>query len=117
MRQIFHTRGLLYYGWIIPAGVCVLVFGIAGFRFWLSLPFRIRWMFAISAAVYVGSAIGIEAVQGDFAEKYGDGSWAYDWVGVVEETGEMLGIVIFIYALLLHAIAGQASVANSRLVT
>jgi hypothetical protein len=113
LHEVFHTGGLLYYGWIIPAGFLVLAFGIFSFRFWLQLPNPIRWLFVVSAVVYVGSALGIEAVQGDFAEKYGATSWAYDWVGVVEESGEMIGVVIFIYSVLLHAIVVQASSAKT----
>lgn len=114
IRQIFHTEGFLYYGWIIPGGICVLIFAIVSFQFWWRLPPRIRWLFALSAVIYVGSALGIESIQGDFAEKYGDSSWAYGWAGVIEESGEMFGVVLFNYAVLLHAIVAQAASANSR---
>jgi hypothetical protein len=114
IREIFHTQGFLYYGWIIPAGICVLIFGLVTFQFWLRLPFRIRLLFALSAVIYVGSALGIESIQGDFAEKYGASSWAYDWVGVIEESGEMFGVALFNYAVLLHAIIAQAASAGSR---
>ena len=114
IREVFHTQGFLYYGWIIPAGICVLIFAIVSFRFWWRLPPRIRWLFALSALIYVGSALGIESIQGDFAQKYGDSSWAYDWAGVIEESGEMFGVVLFNYAVLLHAIVAQAASANSR---
>jgi hypothetical protein len=53
-----------------------------------------------AAAVYVGGALGMEMVCGYMFVEYGEQSLAYLAAMTLEETMEMTGMVIFLYALL-----------------
>jgi hypothetical protein len=100
LREHFQTTGFLYYPWIVPAGLCVssLALGYSGFL--TSLPRRTRWLFLAAGAIYLGGALGLEAVSGEMATLFGERSPAYHAVATLEELLEMMGVVVFLYALL-----------------
>jgi hypothetical protein len=100
LRDMLHPSGLLYYAWIIPAGIAVALFAVAYLSFLQKLPARTRRLFLSAAAVYVGGALGVEAISGTQAALHGEHSVAYHAIVTVEETMEMAGLVYFIYALL-----------------
>lgn len=106
------TEGLLSAPWVIFGILVVLVVGIGYLRFLANLPPATRWRFIIAGAVFVGGAIVVEMLsarveqaaglhlQPDGWEGRGDFTLEYMWYVVVEESLEMLGIVLFIDALL-----------------
>ena len=100
LRDIFGTTGFLYYGWIVPAGLCVALFGLAYLRFLARLPARTRRLFLLAGFIFVGGAIGVEAVSGKHASLQGEQNLTYHLIITVEELLEMAGVVLFIYALL-----------------
>jgi hypothetical protein len=87
--------------WTIPAGIMVLVLGIAFVPFLLHLPRRTALWFAVSGAVYVAGAVGIEGTVGStlVGQDLQD-TLAYCMSTLVEEGMEMLGVIMFISALL-----------------
>jgi len=99
-RRRLGTRGLLYFAWIIPAGVCVCAFALAYVRFLLHLPRKTARWFVLAGALYVGGALGVESIGGACADWYGFYSMRYLVAMTAEEVLEMLGIVVFLYALL-----------------
>ena len=100
IRSAFGTTGLLYYGWIVPAGICVALLVLSYQRFLRNLPPRTRHLFLLAGAVFVSGAIGVEAVSGLQASVHGEESLAYHVIITLEELLEMSGVVLFIYALL-----------------
>ena len=104
MRYLFNLGGIFYYGWIIPAGIAVLIFGLAYLKFLAHLPSKTKWLFVVSGGIFVGGAIGTVAIVGLLNDFYGQGRIASDEmlisIKTIGEFFEMLGIVIFIYALL-----------------
>ena len=102
VRESLNTSGLLYYAWVIPYGAALIVFTIVYFRFLTGLPTRIRNLFLVSGALFVSGAIGFELLGGRQAELYGRENPLFVFLYTCEEFLEMLGIVIFIYALLLY---------------
>ena len=115
-----NTAGLFYYRWIIPYGVLTLVvFGLL-VRFLLDLPVKTRNLFLTAGLIYVTGALGFEAFQGRLDELdtrreieqrqsglevvRDEASYAaYGILATAEELFEMIGIVLFIYALLAYA--------------
>lgn len=99
--------GFWTFGWQIVAAPLVILFGLVYVRFLLRLPSGTRNLFIVAGVVYVGGALiveGISANQWDI----GDGlSFEYLAIATVEECCEMLGVVIFIYALLAYAVERQ----------
>lgn len=101
LRSAFDTGGFLRHAWVIPGIVAVLVLGLAYLRFVLDLPTRIRNLFVIAGIMYVGGALGMEMVGGYYLSVFGE-TLGEKLVTNTEESFEMLGVVVFIYALLLY---------------
>jgi hypothetical protein len=100
MQRLFQPRGILYYGWVIPAGVGLVVLGLAYLRFLVHLPRHARAMFLLSAVIYLGGAIGMEMADGAHTSRYGEGGATHAVLTSVEETFEITGLIVFVYALL-----------------
>lgn len=69
-------------------------------RFVFALPKKIRFMFLLSGVIFVAGAIEDEFVGGYWYESYGVANLTYAVITMFEESFEMIGVVIFIYALL-----------------
>ncbi len=102
LRGMFGATGFLYYAWIVPAGVCVALFVLGYLRFLAKLPARTRRLFVAAGAIFVGGAIGVEAVSGMQASVHGEQNLKYHLIITLEELLEMAGLLVFIYALLDH---------------
>jgi hypothetical protein len=100
LRDRFGATGFLYYAWIVPAALCVILFVLGYLRFLGRLPARTRRLFLLAGAIYVGGAIGVEAVSGQQASLYGERNLTYHVIITLEELLEMTGLVVFVFALL-----------------
>ncbi len=103
VRTSLDTTGFLYYAWIIPYGILLLILVITYYKFLLELPKKTMVLFLISGFIFVSGAIGFEMLGGWYTVLYGiDGKegLSYAILYTSEESLEMLGIAIFIYALL-----------------
>ena len=102
LRELLSTEGAFLFAWVIPYGIAVIFVALAYVRFMLALPRRIALLIAGAGALYVGGALVMEMVT----------PWVYEWTFemslpkfvmlIFEETLEMLGVAIFVYALLVH---------------
>jgi hypothetical protein len=101
LQSALDTGGFLRHAWVIPGAVAVLVLGLAYLRFVLDLPAGIRNLFVVAGALYVGGALGMEMVGGYYLSVFGD-TLGQELVTNTEEAFEMLGVVVFVYALLLY---------------
>lgn len=106
-RLGYEPTGFLSYPWVILYALLLIVFAVAYFRFWLDLPGRIRRLFLIAGALFVVGALGLEMFSAWY--EYTFGPWEVYRFGSqivlvfsthLEELMEMLGIIIFVYALL-----------------
>jgi len=110
LRQMFDLSGPFYYAWVIPAAVCLLIFGMLYMRFTLALPRRTMIIFVLAAVIYVGGAMGVEMISAAYNTSTGHAylrdaplvgiDVTHDLIGVVEESMEKLGMVIFFYGLM-----------------
>jgi hypothetical protein len=100
LRSALDAGGLLYFTWVIPGAAFVLLFVAAYLGFLADLPAKTRRGFLVAGTTFVGGALGMEMVGGRFAESYGVQNMRYQMIATVEELLEMLGIVVFIYALM-----------------
>ncbi|MEM1269072.1 MAG: multidrug transporter [Bacteroidota bacterium] len=94
------TFGILYFAWVVPGLLLVVVCGLYFSRFllWLERPMRSKVLLA--AFLYVGGAIGVELLGGYHAELHGIENWTYRLIATAEESLEMLGLIVFIRALI-----------------
>jgi len=99
LRSTLNTSGLLFYAWVIPYSIGGLIFLGVYFRFLLRLPRRTAVLMVASGVVFVFGAVGMEMVGGVVSEQQGNANVLYVALQTVEETCEMLGIVMFIYTL------------------
>jgi len=97
--MVSDESGYLSYVWILPYGLFVLVTGVFFVRFVFSLPVKTRKLFIISGSIYVLATIGFEIPEGRVVAVYGATSYYY-LLCSLEEFLEMVGVIIFIYALL-----------------
>ena len=99
MNALLNISGALQYAWVIPYGFCVLVFGGIYLRFLSKLPARTAIFFALAGAIFVSGAIGLEMAGGWSQELHGTASISYILIQSFEEIFEIVGVIIFIYAL------------------
>jgi hypothetical protein len=106
VRKLFDAKGLLYYAWVIPAILLLVVLAVSYLRFYLRLPPETKRHFFLAAVLYIGGAVGFELVGGYYAELHGEKNLTFNLIAAVEETLEMTGIVLFNYALLRYMSKG-----------
>lgn len=94
--------GIFTFAWVVPGMILVLIFSLIFLRFWRGLPTKTRFTFFIAAIIYLGGCIGFELIGGRYAELYGLGNLTYVMLATVEESLEMAGAIIFIWALLTY---------------
>ena len=100
VRESLNTSGLLHFAWVIPYGIALAVFWAIYSKFLINLPRRTMVLFVVSGLTYVLGAMGLEMIGGLRADLHGSDDLVYLLIVTGEEFLEMLGIVIFIYALL-----------------
>ncbi|MFX0142379.1 MAG: hypothetical protein ACFFDN_52550 [Candidatus Hodarchaeota archaeon] len=100
LRNMLHTSGIFFFAWIIPAALFLLMFCVIYLKFLISLPSKIRLLFVISGSLYLSGAIGGEIIGGLYQTNHGLTNLTYALITDVEEFLEMVGILVFIYALL-----------------
>lgn len=93
------TSGLFRYTWVIPGMLFVAVVGALYLRFIIHLPKDFRRLFILAGSIFVGGALGVEMINAYQRDLPGPSGFGYHAGSVVEETMEMLGIVVFLYAL------------------
>jgi len=95
-----NLHGPVYYGWVIPAGVVVLVFAGSYLRFLFHLPRATRLKVACAGVCYVGGALGVEILLGLWTDRHGELNFNWALIDMCEETLEMVGSSLFLYALI-----------------
>lgn len=99
MNAWFDWGGALYFGWVVPASIFVLVLSISMLGFLKRLPSATRRRMILAACLFVGGAIGIELVLGVWTDSEGSHNLGYALIDWVEESMELSGIALFVYAL------------------
>ncbi len=88
--------------WVIPYAI-LSIFAIIYFMPLIqSLPRKLKYLVLLSGTIYISGALGFEMI-GNFLVRIGYirlHSIAYGLIYTTEETMEMAGLIIFIYALL-----------------
>jgi hypothetical protein len=96
------TSGVLYFDWVIPAAVVVVVLVLLFVPFIKALHPRTRMRLVIAGAVYVGGALLMELPLGWWTETRGSEGFGYALIDWVEESMEIVGAILAFVALLAH---------------
>jgi hypothetical protein len=100
LRAALQTSGgLFHYAWVIPYAVLAAVFAAVYLPFLLRLPAGTRRLFVLSGIVFVGGAVGCELAGNLIIKDAPPLSVAMGVEILIEETMEMGGVVLFLYAL------------------
>jgi hypothetical protein len=104
VRELVGTGflGFSHTFWAIPVLAVVVMLGIYFLPFLQRLPAKTRWTFLLAGTLYVGGAVGIELLSGNYWETVGKDDLTYALIATVEESLEMAGIIVFIYGLLAY---------------
>lgn len=100
LRKALHLGGIFYFVWVIPGTIFVLIAGLSYLKFLRHLPRKTQFLFMLAGGLYVVGALGMEMVSGFYADLAGQRNLIYGIITSIEEVLEMLGILVFIYALL-----------------
>lgn len=100
LRNLLSTSGVLYFAWVIPYGILLVILLLLSLKFLSQLPRKIFKLFLIAGTIYVFGALIIELPEGWIAEKYGFDHKYFAILYTIEELFEMVGLNIFIYSLL-----------------
>jgi len=99
LRTMLNATGILYFTWVVPIGILVVIFLLSYTKFLFHLPVPTRKLFVAATVIYIGGALGMELVGAYQASTVGEDNILYQIIVTVEESLEMLGIVVFIHAL------------------
>lgn len=100
LRKALNASGVLYFAWVVPAFIFLLIFLLAFLKFIKALPQKTRNLFIKAGTIYISGTLGMEMISGYYSSNYGENNIVYSVITTIEESLEMLGIVVFIYALL-----------------
>jgi len=98
--EMFEASGLLYFPWIVPYSILMIILGLFYVRFIFHLPHKTTVLFILSAIIFLTGAAGFDMLGGREAELHGYYSITYSVLYTIEEFLEMSGVVLLIYALL-----------------
>jgi len=102
MRSLFNASGIFHYAWVLLAIPLLIILAIAYAKFIRDLPKKSRLLIIIAGVVFVAAAMGMDMLAGYFIATDSAPRLLEPLLITVEELGENLAIVLFIYALLCH---------------
>jgi hypothetical protein len=101
-EEFLDASGFLYFMWVVPYGVAVGLLGLFFLKFVFALPAQTRNRFIAAGIIFLSGAMGLEVFGAREADLNGTETITYCVLYTFEELLEMLGIVLFIYALACH---------------
>ena len=103
--KLLALGGVLHFSWVVPAAILVLLIGAAYVPFLRHLPRSMCIRFLVAGAIYVGGAVVMELPLGYWTVHHGTDNLGYGLIDAAEEAMEMLGLNLFLLALVDHLAA------------
>jgi len=100
LQHQLNTSGILFFAWIIPYGISILIIGVFYIKFLFGLPRETKRLFILSAIIFIGPVLLLEMIEGYFVDIYGYETILHYSATTLEELLEMIGVAVLIYALL-----------------
>jgi hypothetical protein len=101
LHALFPLGGPLYFAWVIPYGIGLVVIALLYLRFVLRLPAPTGQLVLLAGTLYVTGAFGLELVGGWYLSRHDESvDYTYSLLIAVEESLEMCGSILLIHALL-----------------
>ncbi len=86
--------------WAIPGAILAFFIGLAFVPFLLALPRSTAVRFAVAGGIFLAGATGIEIIGNELVATDQRDTLRYNMVCLVEEGLELLGVLLFLHALL-----------------
>jgi hypothetical protein len=99
-QLIGDGNGYFTFAWVVPYALLFGVIFIYLAPFYFRLPVRMKIQFAIAGSIFLAGALGMEVVAGRYAFLHSTKEFTYALLVALEETLEMVGIIVFNYSLL-----------------
>jgi hypothetical protein len=93
-------NSVIVMSWAIPAAGLSLLIGLAFVPFLLRLPRPTALLFSLAGALYLTGAVGTEIVGNTMVRERLENTLRYKMTTMAEESLEMFGMILFLYALL-----------------
>jgi len=101
MHQL-GVDGILHNAWVIPGIIVIGIFCVIFYKFFIHLPRYMQRLMLLAISTFIGGAIIVEVVGGYYKYLYGEQNFGYALITTIEESMEMVGVIILIHALLLY---------------
>jgi hypothetical protein len=108
--KVYKPGGMFHYVWVIPGMIFVAVVGAAYLKFLFRLPKPTRYGLIVAGAIYVGGALGMELVSGAYVEVHPTPDLMRFVLNTVEETMEMVGLVMCFGVVASHIAAARTEI-------
>lgn len=102
LKRFWSPGGYLERPWVVPGAVAAGLLALALARFLLHLPPATRRRFLSAGLIYVTGCIGMEMAGGKYLAHFGRLDLTYYTTVACEEGLEMLGMILFLRALLAY---------------
>ena len=99
LRSALNASGIIYFTWVVPGAALVALVAAAYARFVLRLALPARRYLLLGVGLYLWGVLAMEALNGAYASANGVESLTYRLLTDLEETFEMAGLVVLVYAL------------------
>lgn len=103
--KLMALDGVLHFSWVVPAAIVVLLIGASYVPFLRRLPRSMSLRFLLAGAIYVTGAVVMELPLGYWTVHHGTDNLGYGLIDAGEEAMEMLGLNLFLLALVDHLAA------------
>ncbi len=95
------ATGLFYWAWVIPGAVIALLLVLSFARFARqALPPAVRHLWVLGVAIFFVGAIGVEMPEAWYVQLHGQRNFGYALFVLVEETLEMVGVLVLLAGIL-----------------
>lgn len=100
IQATLETGGALAYAWVIPGMIFTVLAGLAYARFLAHLPRSVRLRFLLAGGLFLTGALVMEMIEARYDSIHGVENMPYRLMVAVEESLEMVGVILFISTLL-----------------
>ena len=102
LNTLLNPGGFHFSPWVILVAIFTLIFVSAYRKFLAGLPPETRRQFLLAGAVFLAGALVVDTIGEFLTGFYGNHNMTHSMITIAEECLEMVGVVVFIRALVIY---------------